>query len=85
MQRPFAVVVASGQLAESAGEARGVRFHVPGHEDEAGEAQTETYEGDVQDGFFEHDVHVAVVGGAVGVGGPPEVDPVVVELGERFS
>lgn len=67
-------------MAESAGETGGVGLHVSRHEDETGQSQTETYEGNVLDGFLEDDVHVAVIEGPVGVGGPPEVDPVVVEL-----
>ena len=70
-------------MAEPTGQARSVGFHVSGHEDEAGEAETEAYEGNVQDGFFEDNVHVAVDGGAVGVSGPPEVDPVVIQLSDK--
>lgn len=67
-------------MAESAGEAWGVGLHISRHEYETGQAQTETYEGNVLDGFFEYDVDMAVVEGSVGVSGPPEVDPVVVKL-----
>lgn len=71
-------------MAEPTGEAGGVGFHVSRHEYETGQAEAETYEGDVQDGLFEDDVDVAVVRGAVSVGGPPEIDPVIVELGDRM-
>ena len=67
-------------MAESAREARFVGLHFSGHEDEAGEPQPEPDDGNVRDGFFEDDVHVPVQAGEVGVGGVPEVDPVVVEL-----
>lgn len=78
LQRSLTVIAPSGQLSKSTGQARGVGFHVPRHEDETGKAQTQTYEGNIQDGFFEDDIDMAVVEGAVGVSGPPEVDPVVV-------
>lgn len=68
-------------MAESTGQAGSVGFEFPRHEYETGEAETEAYEGDVHDGFFEDDVDVAVVGGSVDVCCPPEVDPVVVKLG----
>ena len=67
-------------MAESSGQAGSVGFEFSRHEYETGEAETESYEGDVQDGFFEDDVDVAVVGGSVDVCGPPEVDPIVVKL-----
>lgn len=81
LQTPLSASAPTRQLPEPSRQARGVSPHVPGHEHETREAETEPHERDVQDRFFEHDVDVAVVGGEVGVGGPPEVDPVVVELG----
>ena len=55
-----------------------VRFHFSRHEDEACHAEAEANEGDVGDAVFQNDVDVAVEAG--GIGGPPEVDPVVVHL-----
>jgi hypothetical protein len=49
-----------------------------GEEDETIEHHAGAKDGDVFDGFFEDDVEVAVEGG--GVGDPPEVDPVGVDL-----
>ena len=50
------------------------------HEDEAVELHRGTYEGHPFQVFFEDDVDVAVGGWGVGVGDPPEVEPVGVEL-----
>ena len=47
----------------------------------AGEAEAGADEGDVFDGVLEDDEDVAVGARGVGVGCPPEVRPVVVELG----
>ena len=83
MQGSLAITAPSGQLTESTGKAWGVGFHVARHEDETGETKTEPDEGNVQDGFFEDDVNIAVSGRLVGVSGPPEIDPVVVKLRNR--
>lgn len=78
LQHSLTIIAPSGQLTESTGQARAVGFHVPRHEYETGKAQTETYEGNVQNRFFEDDVDMAVVEGAVSISCPPEVDPVIV-------
>lgn len=72
-------------MAEATSEAWGIGFHISRHEDETSQAQTETYEGNVQDGFFEDDIDMAVVEGTVDVSGPPEVYPVIVKLIAGFS
>lgn len=59
-------------------EARFVGFPFASEEDEAVELHAEAEDGDVFEGFFEDDVEVAVHAG--GVGDPPEVEPVGVEL-----
>ena len=80
LQASLAAIASTRQLAESTGQARSVGLEFSRHEYETGEAQTESYEGNVQYGFFEDDVDMAVVEGSVDVSGPPEVDPVVVKL-----
>lgn len=74
------MLIGASELAHSAGQARLISRHFAGHEDEAGEAEPEAYDGDVRDDLFEHDVDVAVEFGGCGVGCPPEVDPVAVDL-----
>jgi len=66
------------QFAESVLEARFVFRPFAGQEYEAVEHHSLAENGDVFDGFFEDDVEVAVEVG--GVGYPPEVEPVCVNL-----
>lgn len=76
----LAMLVGASQLTHSSGQARLIGGHFPGHENEAGEAETEAYDGDVGNDLLEHDDDVAVEFGGGHVGCPPEVDPIAVDL-----
>jgi len=60
------------------GQTRLISLHLSRHEDEACHAKAETDDWDVFDALFEDDVDAAVE--VSGVGCPPEVDPVIVQL-----
>ncbi len=85
LQRPLTAIVPTRQLAEPAGEARGVSLHISRHEDEPRQAKAEPDERNVQDRFLENDINVPVGEGAIGIGGPPEVDPIIVQLQKATS
>jgi len=70
--------VFAGKLGQAVGQTWLISLHLSRHEDKAGHAETEADYWDVFNAVFEDDVDGAVEVG--GVGGPPEVDPIVVHL-----